>query len=117
MKNLLLIAVLLLSSSVASANEQVIEQACSTTLKFAEFAVKGKQSGVPLSKMLETKEKLIEKFGEDAEVTGKIFQWMIDDAYKLPNLSSEKEKNEQLRNFTEGQYFACKDSLNREMAK
>jgi len=95
-------------------SEDGIEQVCRTVLTFSEIVIRGKQENISLSEMLKAKDKLIEKFGDEADLSAKIFQWMIDDAYKLPNFNNDEKKQQQLREFTEGQYFACKNSLNKE---
>ena len=97
MKKVLLGVVLCGVTSACMANEKTVktnldtkEQVCRFVLKLAGGVIQGKQNGVPISDVLEIKDKLRKNFAQDGELGEMAIQWVIEDAYKLPYYTDEE---------------------------
>lgn len=102
------------SNSSYAANRESIEaskkQICDSVNSVSESAMKARLNGVPIQTALETLDSA--NNGSDAAMKiNKMYTAIITDAYRKPNYSTDKYKEDAIREFALANYLACVDAV------
>jgi hypothetical protein len=107
MKNVFLLLMLLFPSlSFAGENKEI----CRIVLDMSEWIMQEKQSGVPLSVMLDTNKGFLTKHGENdksSQAISNIYEMLVNDAYSQHYFISDKYNQEQINEFSSKHYLGC----------
>lgn len=100
--------------AVDAANRESIEaskkQICDSVNSVSESAMKARLNGVPIQTALETLDSA--NNGSDAAMKiNKMYTAIITDAYRKPNYSTDKYKEDAIREFALANYLACVDAV------
>ena len=102
------------SNNEYAANKESIEaskkQICDSVNSVSESAMKARLNGVPIQTALETLDSA--NNGSDAAMKiNKMYTAIVTDAYRQPNFSTDKYKEEAIREFALTNYLACIDAV------
>lgn len=102
------------SNSKYAANKESIDsskkQICASVTSVSESAMKARLNGVPIQTTLATLDSA--NNGSDASVKiNKMYTAIVTDAYRQPNFSTDKYKENAIREFALANYLACIDAV------
>ncbi|KAA0915823.1 hypothetical protein [Psychrobacter sp. ANT_WB68] len=102
------------SNSKYTANKESIDaskkQICDSVTSVSETAMKARLNGVPIQTALAALDS--SNNGSDAAVKiNKMYTAIITDAYRQPNFSTDKYKEDAIREFALTNYLACIDAV------
>lgn len=83
---------------------------CDSVTGVAESAMRARLSGVSIQTALSSLDKINDS-DENGVIIKNLYKAVITDAYRLPNFSTDKYKEEAIREFSLKQYLACTDAM------